>query len=213
MKGRMIRLTCDKRERLEALETLKQLEPSESHNTEISKEVTNEQEVWFYKKNVLYAILSSINDVIKGEDNENFYAQYWTLKTHGNIALSFKDIEEAEKVFVDAKHLCEMKLKLHHKMVVYKQLGYIYRLLTKHQKAANCFKKMLQIAWHHDDQKSEMEAYDNIGTEYFYLSNLKKAKFYNDKVVFGDIEGPDSIIRKVAISILKTKIERKVNGQ
>ena len=48
-----------------------------------------------------------------------------------------------------------------------------------------------------------MQAYDNIGTEYFYLGNLTKSKFYNDKVCFGEVEPPEkSIVRKVAIQIL-----------
>ena len=57
-----------------------------------------------------------------------------------------------------------------------------------------------------------MKAYDNIGTEYFYLSDLTRAKFYNDKVTFGEVEPSTSIVRKVSIQILKTKIERKQNG-
>ena len=57
-----------------------------------------------------------------------------------------------------------------------------------------------------------MQAYDNIGTEYFYIGNIKKAKYYNDKVCFGQVEPSDSIVRKVAIQILKTKIDRRVNN-
>ena len=48
-------------------------------------------------------------------------------------------------------------------------------------------------------RKSELEAYDNIGCEYFYIGNLTKAKFYNDKVCFGEIEMPGSIMRIVAV--------------
>ena len=72
---------------------------------------------------------------------------------------------------------------------------------------------MLQIAWHYKDAKMELAAYDNIGTEYFYLGNLTKAKYYNDKVCFGEVEPAESIVRKVAVQILETKIERNENDE
>ena len=120
--------------------------------------------------------------------------------------MHFKDLKESTQAFVKAKHLCEFFDKLEHKMIIYKQLGYLYRIQKEHMKAASCFKKMLQLAWFNGDQKSELEAYDNIGCEYFYIGNLKKAKFYNDKVCFGDIEMPGSIMRKVAVQILETRL-------
>ena len=68
----------------------------------------------------MYGILNSISDSIKDEDKTNFNLHYWVLKTHGNIALAFKDIKEAAKAFVQAKHLCELKRMYTHKMIVYK---------------------------------------------------------------------------------------------
>ena len=119
MKARVIRMTCDKEDRPETEDKIKALEPEESHDTNYCTEIKNEKEIWYYKKSILYGILTSIHDVVKVEDN-SFSVYYWVLKTHGNIALTLKDIEEAEKVFVKAKHYCEMKLKLHHKMIIYK---------------------------------------------------------------------------------------------
>lgn len=71
---------------------------------------------------------------------------------------------------------------------------------------------MLQISWYYNDPVAELQAYDNIGREYFYLSDMTRAKFYNDKVCFGEIEPADSIVRKVSIQIMTTKIERKAAG-
>ena len=79
-----------------------------------------EYEIWYLKKNVLYGLLSSISDLIKDEDKTNFNVAYWVLKTHGNIALAFKDIKEATNAFRKAKHLCELKRMYIHKMIVYK---------------------------------------------------------------------------------------------
>ena len=54
-------------------------------------------------------------------------------------------------------------------MVTYKQLGYVNRLLKRHSKATGCFKKYLQLAWLNDDMGAEMEAYENLSIDYFYL--------------------------------------------
>ena len=151
-------------------------------------------------------MLTSICNLLKDDEKTNFFVHYWALKTIGDIAMHFKDLKESTQAFVKAKHLCEFFDKLEHKMIIYKQLGYLYRIQKEHMKAASCFKKMLQLAWFNGDQKSELEAYDNIGCEYFYIGNLKKAKFYNDKVCFGDIEMPGSIMRKVAVQILETRL-------
>lgn len=56
-----------------------------------------------------------------------------------------------------------------HKMITYKQLGYNYRLLQEHVKATNCFKKYLQLAWYNEDLHSELDAYENLSVDYFYL--------------------------------------------
>ena len=63
--------------------------------------------------------MTTIADLIKDEDKTNFHVHYWVLKTYGNIALAFKDIREAAKAFVRAKHLCELKRMYTHKMIIY----------------------------------------------------------------------------------------------
>ena len=57
--------------------------------------------------------------------------------------MHFNDIKEATQAFVKAKHLCEFFDMYGHKMIVYKQLGFLYRIQSEHMKAASCFKKML----------------------------------------------------------------------
>ena len=88
----------------------------------------NEYEIWYLKKNVLYGILSSISNLLKESEKGSFDVHYWVLKTHGNIALAFKDMKEAADAFTRCKHVCDLKIKLTHKMICYKQLGYIRRL-------------------------------------------------------------------------------------
>jgi hypothetical protein len=59
--------------------------------------------------------------------------------------------------------------KLPHKMYAYKQLGYVYHLQRKPPKALNAYKKMLYLAWYHDQFGEEMASYQGIAAAYFAL--------------------------------------------
>ena len=101
---------------------------------------------------------------------------------------------------------------LTHKMITYKQLGYIYRLLKQHQKAINCFKKQLQLAWFNDDMIAEMQAYEGLSIDYFYAGSIQKSKYYDNKYKLGEFEGPNAVVRQAAVSLIKNKIEEIKNG-
>ena len=48
-----------------------------------------------------------------------------------------------------------------------------------------------------------MQAYQNVAIDYFYMGKIEKAEFYDNKYKQGGHEGPDSIVRKVAIQKVK----------
>ena len=48
-----------------------------------------------------------------------------------------------------------------------------------------------------------MEAYENLSIDYFYLGAMQKASYYDNKYKYGEFERPDSIVRKVAVGIVK----------
>lgn len=50
---------------------------------------------------------------------------------------------------------------------------------------------------------AELQAYQNMSVDYFYLGSISKAIFYDDKFKYGDFEGEDSVVRKVAVGIIK----------
>ena len=81
--------------------------------------------------------------MIKEKDEEAFHCLYWVLKTFGQIAMDFKDLIMARKVFTKLKYECQDRIQFEHKMITYKQLGYIYRNLKDYQKAVSCFRKYL----------------------------------------------------------------------
>ena len=88
-------------------------------------------------------------------------------------------------------------------MVTYKQLAYVNRLLQMHQKATNNWKKFLQLAWWNDDVNAEMQAYENLAIDNFYLGQMQKSEYYDVKYKQGDSEAPESLVRKVAIQKIK----------
>ena len=89
----------------------------------------------------MFAILDAICNLIKREETHDFKCLYWVMKTYGCISMAFKDLEHSTNVYRKLKHWCEHHLMFQHKLVTYKQLGYIYRLRLMHIKAASCFKK------------------------------------------------------------------------
>jgi len=43
-----------------------------------------------------------------------------------------------------------------------------------------------------------MSAFDNLSIQYFYMGDLQKAKYYNDRMARGKSEAPFSIVRRVS---------------
>lgn len=70
---------------------------------------------------------------------------------------------------------------------------------------------MLQLAWFNNDINLELQCYKNLSIDYYYLGILDKSEYYNKRVVRGMTENGNSVIKKVAMQILKTKLEQKMN--
>ena len=49
---------------------------------------------------------------------------------------------------------------------------------------------------------AEIQAYQNLSIDYFYLGAMEKASFYDIKFKHGEFEGPESVVRKVAVGII-----------
>lgn len=97
--------------------------------------VTKAYDVWDIKRGLIYELLRKMADLQKEyimeqlrDDNKKFEMLYFTQKTHANIALAFRDLDEAVRVLKNLKNICDDLFKLRHKMHVYNQLGYCYRI-------------------------------------------------------------------------------------
>lgn len=70
--------------------------------------------------------------------------------------------------------------------------------MKEYEKAILCFKKQLQLSWLVDNAEGEMNAYDNMAIQYFYIGDLEKSKYYNDRMCRGKFEARFSIVRKMS---------------
>jgi len=103
------------------------------------------------------------------------------MKIHnllGVILLNKRDFLPAIHEFKLLRDIAEEaendKMRLH----AYLMLGNCYQLMKEYENAIKCYKKQLEISWSKGDYAGEMMAYDKIAINYFYLSDLEKAKYY-----------------------------------
>ena len=57
----------------------------------------------------------------------------------------------------------------------------------------------------------EVSAYDNLSIDYFYLGELQKSNYYNDRVMRGKTENNKSIVKKVSCNLLVSRREHRHN--
>ena len=57
----------------------------------------------------------------------------------------------------------------------------------------------------------EVTAYDNLSLDYFYLGELSKSNYYNDRFMRGKTENSRSIVKKVSCNLLVSRRENRHN--
>lgn len=94
---------------------------------------------------------------------------------------------------------------LNKKIACYQLLGKCFQELRYYQLAIRSFTRALQYAWKQNNVKYELQCYDFIGLQYYYLGDLKKAKYYHEKMMNGDREPKQSEMRKLGLTRLESK--------
>ncbi|CDW80099.1 histidine acid phosphatase family protein [Stylonychia lemnae] len=164
------------------------------------------------RKTCLIDIWNTIIETIKqSNDLSTFELLFSTQRVLGNFYLDFKDLNEAVRVYKSLKILCEDFQKYKEKMHVYEQIGYVYRLMKDSESAVKQFKKQLQLAWQEGDTQVEVNAYDNLSIDYFYLGELAKSNYYHDRIMRGKTENNKSIVKKVSCNLLVSRREHRHN--
>ena len=86
-----------------------------------------------------------------------------------------------------------------------KGLARCYQETMNYRLAVRCFKKLLEAAWDSGDTESEIHAYQGLSQQYFYLCDLKRSKYYQDRAERGKLEKKDSKIRAMYMGRLNFK--------
>ena len=55
-----------------------------------------------------------------------------------------------------------------------------------------------------NDAYQELEVYDLIGMEYYYMNNIGKAQFYHNRMMEGELE-PFSLVKQKNLEVLEKK--------
>ena len=70
---------------------------------------------------------------------------------------------------------------------------------------------IIKIVYHREsnDMEAEIHSYEGLGTQYYYLGDLKKSQYYMDRMMRGKIEKKDSKIREIYLSQLHYRKQDK----
>jgi len=80
--------------------------------------------------------------------------------------------------------------------------------MENHDQALYYLKKQLQLAWYLHSDLNELEAYDSMGIEYYYLGNINKACFYHNRMMAGVMEG-DTDVKRWNMRLLEEEFKVK----
>ena len=58
-----------------------------------------------------------------------------------------------------------------------------------------------------------MAAYDNLAIQYYYLGELEKSKYYNDRICRGKFESNFSIVKKMSQTHVAKKVDQDRRGK
>ncbi len=59
--------------------------------------------------------------------------------------------------------------------MAYRNMGKCYQEMKNFKCAVRSYKKLLEIAWDTNDFEAEINAYEGMSIQYFYLSDLRRA--------------------------------------
>ena len=71
--------------------------------------------------------------------------------------------------------------------------------MKEYDLALKALKKGLQLAWVVNSYTAETVIYDKMAICYYYIGNLKKAAYYNNRFLRGVSEAGFSRVRKICV--------------
>ena len=75
-----------------------------------------------------------------------FNVHFAAMRAGADMFFEFKDFKNAIMTYKNMKTYCEDYKRYKEKILCYSQIGYIFRLLTEHEKAIKYYRKQLELA-------------------------------------------------------------------
>lgn len=155
-------------------------------------------------KDLLEKFLKNYVTIAQKSKNLDLYLD--ALLLQGKIFLIYHEVHKALNVLKQMKNIAKTNRKFLHNLKAYKYLGKVFQQIGNFTMAEFYFIKLLQVSWITNKEKYEVQAYDLIGIQNYYMGDLDKAKFFHSKTIGGVIEPKDSEIRKLGISKMVNKM-------
>lgn len=127
-----------------------------------------------------------------------------------NLLFEFKETERCIEVAKQMKAVGRWFADPKFELLGYEFLGRCYSALFRHPEAIDNFAKMLRIALGIKDNKAEFKAYDHLSKEFFYLNLPATAMFFHKRMIEGEFEPDDSILRSLELPAVNTRMGFKV---
>ena len=102
-----------------------------------------------------------------------------TLRIAAQIFIYFRDWDSSIFCLEKLRDVCMMSKEYNTIMVAYKQVGMILQHMKDYSRAIMCFKKMLQFAWVCESFEGEINAYELLSLQHFYLGDLERSQHYS----------------------------------
>lgn len=132
------------------------------------------------------------------------------LKKHAQILVEFRMYKMAIVILKQLKNKADDNQSYLHKAKSYKMLSKCFQIMKKYDVSNIYAIKLLKLSWFNKTQKYELDAYELMGLNAFYKGQIIKARYFHNKGTMGNLESVrDSEVRKLGISSIKTRIDRK----
>eukprot|EP00347_Sterkiella_histriomuscorum_P022582 403337936 len=128
------------------------------------------------------------------------------------VCVYFGQWTQAIKYFKNCRDLADELNSVEDKKVAYKHMGKCYQELKNSKCAIRCFKKLLENAWDTNDFEAEINSYEGLGIQYYYLGDLKRSQYYTDRMMRGKIEKKDSKIREIYLTQLEYRRQDRLKN-
>ena len=183
------------------IKSLESFEKKKSNLIEIIDIIDNTIKYDFIKKEV-DGMISKIIQIANSIECRTFYC--YLMQSHGKIMFLCKEYSRAVFIFKSLNKINENNFP--NKLKAYKNIARCYHDARNYQMSIFYTIKMLQCSWRCKSRKFELQAYDFLGMNYYYLGKLKLANYYHEKMMHSKLEANESEIRAIGIEKMSNKI-------